>query len=61
MRPSKAISNACRTNGSSLLVLMAQPTTKRENRSRITARYSHPSLVHTYVVSLTHLRLGASA
>src|SRR6266536_3067350 len=40
---------------------MAQPTTSRENRSRSTATYSQPSVVQTYVVSLTHFVLGSDA
>src|SRR6266567_3292634 len=37
------------------------PTTRRENRSSTTARYSHPSAVQMYVVSATHLVLGSAA
>src|SRR5262249_20821142 len=40
---------------------IAQPTTRRENRSKITARYNQPSDVSTAVQSVTHLVLGASA
>jgi hypothetical protein len=40
---------------------IAQPTTMRENRSRITARYSQPSAVSTALVSVTHLLLGSAA
>jgi hypothetical protein len=39
---------------------MAYPTTLREKRSRITARYSQPSRVARYVMSVTHAVLGAS-
>jgi hypothetical protein len=40
---------------------MAQPTTWREKRSRMTARDSQPSAVWTALVSVTHLGLGRSA
>src|SRR5205807_6072810 len=46
---------------SSSVAAIAQPTTRRENRSRITARYSQPSAVSTALVSVTHLLLGADA
>ena len=36
------------------------PTMRRENKSRMTARYSQPCCVHTYVISATHARSGAS-
>src|SRR5207302_4881245 len=42
----KASSTSC----SSSVAAIAQPTTKRENRSRITARYSQPSAVSTALV-----------
>ena len=41
-------------------VLTAHPTTAREHRSRITARYSQPSAVHRYVISVTHAVSGAA-
>src|SRR5947209_8277049 len=37
------------------------PTTRRENRSSTTARYSHPTARQMEVVSATHLVLGSSA
>src|SRR5579859_2606441 len=40
---------------------MAQPTTIREYRSSMTARYNQPSDVSTALVSVTHLLLGCSA
>src|SRR5258708_12730052 len=40
---------------------MAHPTTMRENRSRTTARYNHPSAVGIAVISVTHLVLGRGA
>jgi hypothetical protein len=43
----------------SFLALVAQPTTRREYRSSITARNSHPSRVVTHVTSVTHPSLGA--
>ena len=48
---SKAIVNARRVRYRSIRLLVAQPTTRRENRSRITARYSHPSRVQMKVMS----------
>ena len=38
---------------------MAQPTTAREKRSRMTARYNQPSWVQRYVMSVTHAVSGA--
>ena len=42
-------------------LLKAQPTTLRLNKSRTTARYTQPAAVGRYVMSVAHLRLGASA
>ena len=39
---------------------IAQPITMREYRSSTTARYSQPSIVHTYVSSPAHTRLGGA-
>src|SRR5258705_4285639 len=41
--------------------LVAQPTTRPENRSSTTARYSQPSTVARYVMSVTQTRSGAGA
>src|SRR5579859_2207413 len=49
------------TSCSSSVAAMAQPTTMREKRSTITARYSQPSPVSTALVSVTHLLVGSSA
>jgi hypothetical protein len=35
-----------------LVALVAHPTTRREQRSRIAARYSHPSSVQTVYIIL---------
>ncbi len=40
--------------------LIAKPTPRRENRPRIAARYSQPSAVQTYVMSVTQATSGAS-
>ena len=40
---------------------IAQPTTRRENRSSTTARYSQPSHVQTYVMSVLQRSLGCAA
>ena len=42
-----------------ICALMAQPTTAREKRSRMTARYNQPSWVQRYVMSVTHAVSGA--
>src|SRR5271163_3299577 len=39
---------------------MAQPTTRRENKSMTTAKYSQPSHVRTYEMSVAQARLGPS-
>jgi hypothetical protein len=44
-----------------LLALTLQPTTRRAKRSRMTARYSHPSSVAMYVTSPAQTRSGCSA
>ena len=57
-----AIARALMVRCRSLTALMAQPTTKRENKSRIAARYSLPlSPITNSVVSPTHRWFGASA
>jgi len=38
---------------------IAQPTTLREKRSRIAARYTKPVRMRMYVMSATHTRFGA--
>jgi hypothetical protein len=48
--------NACRGRCRVICALRAQPTMAREKRSRMTARYSQPSCVHRYVISVTHVR-----
>ena len=54
-RRSNAISSAFIVRCRSLTALTAQPTMNRENRSRITARYSLPlSPITNSVVSPTH-------
>ena len=50
---------ASRTSARSMCALIAKPTTRRENRSRIAAGYSQPSAVRTYVMSVTHATSGA--
>ena len=42
---------ALRTRDRSRVLWIDQPTTRREYRSSTTARYSHPSPVHRYVMS----------
>jgi hypothetical protein len=39
-------------------VSIDQPTTARENRSRIAATYTQPDVVQTYVMSVTQRSLG---
>src|SRR3989338_11269732 len=39
---------------------MANPTTPREYRSSTKDKYSQPSHVHMYVMSVTHILLGSS-
>jgi hypothetical protein len=48
-----AVSRAASARWRSTFWLVAQPTTRLENRSRITAKYSHPCAVQRNVMSLT--------
>lgn len=56
-----AMSSALSARWRSLLVLSAQPTTRREWRSRITARYSQAPGVRKNVTSPTQRWFGADA
>lgn len=53
------IKNADTINSELILSDIDQPTTIRENKSRKTASYSHPSSVQTYVMSETHTLSGS--
>lgn len=55
------MSSAARARWRSTLRLVAQPTTRLEYRSRITARYSQPCSVHKKVMSVTQDSLGRTA
>src|SRR5262245_24610691 len=55
-----AIRRAANVRPWSILSLIDQPMARLEKRSKTTARYSHPSLVERYVMSVTHARFGAS-
>src|SRR5260370_27939803 len=48
---------AVSTSGSSQREDMAQPITRRENTSNMTARYSHPCAVGIDVISPVHTRI----
>jgi len=52
---------ASSTRCSSSVAAFARPITRRENRSKITARYSQTSAVSTALVSMTHFWLGKLA
>ena len=56
-----AINTAWTTNWRSCRGLIDQPTTSPEYKSSTTQRYSQCSAVRTYVISVTHLVLGAVA
>src|SRR3954447_2638181 len=56
-----AWSRAAWARARSFVALVAQPTTRLENRSSSTAKYSHPSAVARYVTSPTQALLGAVA
>ena len=43
-----------------MVELIAQPTTAREYRSTMAAKYSHPSRVQTQVMFVTQTRFGSS-
>ena len=51
--------SASHTSVAAIVTSIAQPTTRRLPRSTIAARYSQPSPVGTYVMSLTQRRLIA--
>ncbi len=53
--------NASTTTLACMCSLMHHPTTWRLNRSMTAVRYSQPSSVAMYVMSLVHTRFGAGA
>lgn len=55
-----AMCHALSTRVSSAQAPMAHPTTRRDKRSRTTARESHPSDVPIAVLSPLHTRIGTS-
>lgn len=59
-RSRTAIVNASLANSRPSEERAHQPTTRREKRSRTTERWSQPSPVGMYVMSVTHARCGAS-
>jgi len=60
LRRHSAMSNASNTSSLVIRDCIDQPLTRRENRSTTTARYSQPSWVRIWVMSVTQLSLGAS-
>ena len=56
-----AILKAAITRSSSRLAAIAHPMTFRENTSSTAAKYNHPWLVQTPVMSVTHFSFGRSA
>src|SRR5579885_361329 len=60
-RRATAICNAFSARTASQVVDIDHPTTAREDKSRMTARYSQPPAVGMYVMSVTHLVFGAVA
>lgn len=60
LRAVTARSRAERANAVSLFSLIDQPTTLRENKSMMTARYTQPGMVQMAVTSVTQALLGAS-
>jgi hypothetical protein len=54
------ISNASSASSLARLAFIDQPITAREYRSSTTARYSQPSAVRRYVMSVTHAWSGCS-
>ncbi|CAG9183481.1 hypothetical protein LMG23994_05141 [Cupriavidus pinatubonensis] len=59
LRRNQAIVSASVTISALMRGLIDQPTTSRLNRSRTTARYSHPSSVQMYVMSDVKTWFGA--
>src|SRR5437773_1768547 len=59
-RWARAIVNASTASSRVIRLRSAQPTTRRENRSRMTTRYSQPSRVQRYVMSDTQAVFGAA-
>ena len=55
-----AICSAFLTSETAIVLSSAHPTILWEYRSMIIAKYNHPSIVLTYVISDTHIRLGFS-
>ena len=60
-RRHSAVCSASQTSWAVMRSDMAQPTTRREYRSITVAKYSQPSSVHRYVMSLTYFWFGALA
>src|SRR2546427_7345221 len=59
-RWARAIVNASTASSRVIRLRSAQPTTRREKRSRMTTRYSQPSRVQRYVMSDTQAVFGAA-
>ena len=56
-----AICSASIVNSCGIVSRIAQPTTRRENMSSATAKWSQPSRVEMYVMSASHTSFGEAA